>query len=453
MRINSKEDLEVFDWLCKYHQLYLSSMTEPDRLGVFFKVMEQMPEIYSIFINDWETRSTRREEVWRIGASRDERTKLRLEVAQAAPPPKKIEISGCMIVKNEAADILRAVASLCEICDEILVVDTGSTDGTQDIIKDVPKVRLITKEIHPWNFSTARNYSLKQCKGKTALVLDGDEEIMDPAGVLRRAMLDMPIQQIGTGYISQMKSGDGKNWLETGWLTQPRVFPLDGNQRYKGEVHNQPITQGYNVELMDLVLLHWNHAKSDKDKARTKRSLTFIKAIEKEIAAVDYSNASEEFKVVDAFNKYYLLTKLNAQVGRFAPATASAGTAYTLYLQLGQEDQYRHLDFLLLGAGLMRVTNNIELIPQYASKHKSIAGPCADNAYYGFVFFQFMEDPVQALEYGELYLRYTEIDRMRPVWHQETLEFYDDVLLRVELIKFWMRNESPIEKPDRSLLI
>ena len=86
-----------------------------------------------------------------------------------------VSISLCMIVKNEAKNIKRAIESAKLIVDEIIVVDTGSNDDTPEIAES-----LGANIYHfRWNdnFSDARNFSLKHSTKDWILVLDADESI------------------------------------------------------------------------------------------------------------------------------------------------------------------------------------------------------------------------------------------------------------------------------------
>ena len=70
-------------------------------------------------------------------------------------------ISLCMIVKNEEMNIARCLDSVAELVDEIVIVDTGSTDQTVKIAS------VYTSKVYsyPWkdDFSDARNYSYRYC--------------------------------------------------------------------------------------------------------------------------------------------------------------------------------------------------------------------------------------------------------------------------------------------------
>jgi glycosyltransferase involved in cell wall biosynthesis len=84
-----------------------------------------------------------------------------------------MDLSLCMIVKNEQVHIPQTLTSVKEVVDEMIVLDTGSTDRTVEIAKE-----LGAKVYHfEWcnDFSAARNEALKYARGKWILVLDADE--------------------------------------------------------------------------------------------------------------------------------------------------------------------------------------------------------------------------------------------------------------------------------------
>ncbi|WP_234119655.1 glycosyltransferase [Clostridium hydrogenum] len=92
-----------------------------------------------------------------------------------------MKISLCMIVKNEEKYIRMCLENALKLADEAIIVDTGSTDKTIEIIKEFgDKVKIIR---HKWNndFSEARNISLENATGDWILMLDADEKLLcDP---------------------------------------------------------------------------------------------------------------------------------------------------------------------------------------------------------------------------------------------------------------------------------
>jgi glycosyltransferase involved in cell wall biosynthesis len=98
-----------------------------------------------------------------------------------------MRLSLCMIVKNEAANLPRCLESVQGIVDEIVVLDTGSTDHTPDL------ARSYGAKVHhfAWcnDFSAARNKALKFVSGNWVLVLDADERFVPSVvPLLKRAM-------------------------------------------------------------------------------------------------------------------------------------------------------------------------------------------------------------------------------------------------------------------------
>src|SRR5437867_2509435 len=86
-------------------------------------------------------------------------------------------LSICMIVKNEEENLARALGSAAGLDAELVVVDTGSTDGTVEVARRAG-ARVLE---FPWvdDFSAARNFGFESARGRWLLVLDADEELTD----------------------------------------------------------------------------------------------------------------------------------------------------------------------------------------------------------------------------------------------------------------------------------
>ncbi|MBE9251178.1 tetratricopeptide repeat protein [Dolichospermum sp. LEGE 00240] len=88
-----------------------------------------------------------------------------------------MKVSLCMIVKNEETTLPKCLGSVNNFVDEIVVLDTGSTDKTPQVAQQ------FGAKVHhfPWdnNFSSARNEALKYVTGDWILVLDADETLTD----------------------------------------------------------------------------------------------------------------------------------------------------------------------------------------------------------------------------------------------------------------------------------
>lgn len=95
-------------------------------------------------------------------------------------------VSLCLIVKNEEASLPTCLGSVADLVDEIVVVDTGSTDGTQEVCQRYGA------HVYPFawvdDFSAARNESLRHATGDWIFWLDGDEWLDE---VNRRRLKDL----------------------------------------------------------------------------------------------------------------------------------------------------------------------------------------------------------------------------------------------------------------------
>ena len=159
--------------------------------------------------------------------------------------PKKIDrikISACYMVKNAAEDLPLSLQSIKGFVDEIIVVDTGSTDETVAIAK-----KFGAKIFHvPWqdDFSTPRNVALREAKGDWIVFLDADEYFVnDTAKNLQRAIKlakQSKIPGLAVNWVNVDKDNDNKVINSAHVL---RVFMNAPDVRYVGKIH-EDVFQG-----------------------------------------------------------------------------------------------------------------------------------------------------------------------------------------------------------------
>lgn len=126
-----------------------------------------------------------------------------------------IEISLCMIVKNEEKVLARCLDSIADLMDEIIIVDTGSTDDTKKIAQKY------TKNIYDFewvdDFSAARNFSFSKATKDYIYVADADEVIDEKN---RRKFKDLKevllpeIEIVQMKYCNQLSNGTAYNFDE-----------------------------------------------------------------------------------------------------------------------------------------------------------------------------------------------------------------------------------------------
>lgn len=162
----------------------------------------------------------------------------------------KIRLSQCMIVKNEEKNIKRALSWGKKIMYEQIVVDTGSTDRTAEIAKQMgAKVFSFT-----WkdDFSAAKNYALSQATGDWVAFLDADEffQEADVPKILPKLKAVM-LQNVDVLRAKCIHiDGDG-NIL--GAAYQERIFRNKPEIRYRYRVHEALYhTKGESLQVEDL---------------------------------------------------------------------------------------------------------------------------------------------------------------------------------------------------------
>lgn len=143
-------------------------------------------------------------------------------------------LSVCMIIKNEQDFLDGCLRSIQDVADEIIILDTGSTDKSLDI------ARKYKAKIHTFDwiddFSTARNESIRQASGDWILWLDADERLL-PESVPELKKLLKP-ESKPLAYILQIQNllPDGKNYKLSG---AHRLFTNHKGIHFSGRIHEQ----------------------------------------------------------------------------------------------------------------------------------------------------------------------------------------------------------------------
>ena len=83
-------------------------------------------------------------------------------------------LSVCIITKNEESNIKSCLDSIKEIADEIIILDSFSTDNTINIAKNYTSKIYFKEWIDDYSFS--RNFTIAKASGKWILIIDADEE-------------------------------------------------------------------------------------------------------------------------------------------------------------------------------------------------------------------------------------------------------------------------------------
>ena len=181
-----------------------------------------------------------------------------------------------IIVKNEERYLRDCLKSVEEVVDEIVLVDTGSTDKTIAIAKEFN-----TKVFnYKWNddFSAARNFALEHSSGDWILYLDADERLQASS---KNEILNLTKTNSKAAYYCKVKSIDEVNGRPS-VMNYVRLFPNDKSVRFEGRVHEQIeaslIEKNYQIKDSTIVIDHLGYNLSNEElKQKAARNLILLK--------------------------------------------------------------------------------------------------------------------------------------------------------------------------------
>ena len=144
-------------------------------------------------------------------------------------------ISLTMIVRNESAHLVNCLESVKNKVEEMIIVDTGSTDDTVSIAQRyTPNVYTF-----PWHndFSAARNFAIKRASGDWILALDADEEVQCQDQNCFHSLLNRGEDK--EAFLLPLLNPISDSTEEFNTFYVLRLFRNDGRYQYVGKIHEQ----------------------------------------------------------------------------------------------------------------------------------------------------------------------------------------------------------------------
>ncbi len=204
--------------------------------------------------------------------SQDEATPPREEPVVAA------RVSLCMIVKNEEGNLPGCLQCAADLVDEIVVVDTGSTDRTKDAAARYG-ARVYD---FPWvdDFAAARNESLRYATGDWIFWLDADDRIDEPnRRGLRRLFAALPDENVAyvMTYLALREAGTGRDSA----VDHVQLFRSHPQIRWQYRVHEQilPAVErlGGRTCRTDVVIHHLGYQDAATVRRKLERNLHLLR--------------------------------------------------------------------------------------------------------------------------------------------------------------------------------
>jgi len=255
-------------------------------------------------------------------------------------------LSLCMIVKNEEKHLARCLSSVKNVVDEIIVVDTGSTDKTIFIAESFD-----SKIFHfDWvnDFSAARNFALSKCSGSWILYLDADEEL-NPNSI--DELLSFK-SHASAGVYCTVKS-IGTSDVNGSVMRYTRLFANLPGVEFVGKVHEQVVDslKRNKIPLIDseIEIIHHGYAIDEAGlKQKKERNLLLLLSNENKKA-----NIYESLKLIqtlislDKFDEAELRISKLMKGKSFTANYLSLAVFYMAQIKFEKNDLKSALEFAL----------------------------------------------------------------------------------------------------------
>jgi len=202
-----------------------------------------------------------------------------------------------MIVKNEEQHLRECLKTVEGIVDEIVIVDTGSTDSTVEIAKEFGAKIFYFEWIK--DFSAARNFGLSKSTGDWILILDADDRLEENS---KKEILEKIKDNNNYGVRCIINSLDFEEAPTINKYT--RLFRNDKNVSYSGKAHEQIeqslVENGYKIIDSSIEIVHhgYNVPRAELQK-KAERNL--------ELLLKDYEERPTVYGAYQLANSYKLL--------------------------------------------------------------------------------------------------------------------------------------------------
>lgn len=231
-----------------------------------------------------------------------------------------MKVSLCMIAKNAATEIGQSLQSLQGQADELIVVDTGSTDATAAVARSCG-ARVYS---FAWrdDFAAAKNFALEKARGEWIVFLDADEYFARGTGAqLRQALEKYADAQALLIKMVNIDADQGNVGLDAFYTA--RVFRNSPQIRYQGRIHEQICrTDGRSLRTrqvgeQELLLYHSGYSSGRlREKARRNLRVLLSELEDGRDPAQMYAYLAEAYAALEQEEEALRYARLDIAKGR-----------------------------------------------------------------------------------------------------------------------------------------
>jgi tetratricopeptide (TPR) repeat protein len=259
-----------------------------------------------------------------------------IELAARAQVAEGLKLSLCMIVRDEEEMLPRCLAAVADAVDEIVIVDTGSSDRTIEIARSFGAT--VLEREWTGSFSEARNVSFDAANGDWLMYLDADEVLVGEDAKMLRALTGRTWREAfylsETNYTGELDDGTAVTHNAL------RVFRNRPEYRFEGRLHEQIANRlpGYipeRLEASGVRIEHYGYlgvVRDSREKSRRNIELLRMQQAESPPTPFLHYNLGSEYAAADdpqaalaEFERSWALlqAKPDSDSYEFAPALVS----------------------------------------------------------------------------------------------------------------------------------
>jgi tetratricopeptide (TPR) repeat protein len=269
-------------------------------------------------------------------------------------------LSLCMIVRNEEKNLPLCLEPIRSLVDEVIVVDTGSTDNTRRVAEQ------LGAQVYdfPWvdDFAAARNESLGHATGEWVMWLDADDRLDSEGQACLAALRKQLDSQGGDAYTVQVMSSVVSPTSSGCWVTQVRLFRRASGLRWRRRVHEElvPGDAQPRIEMRtsDLIVRHVGYEDPARRKQKLHRDLRLLQ--------LDYAVNPDDPLTLFHLAWEHLELGNFTQTARFARRGLSRNPdlpkLYSLLAQAQSRLNQKQQALATCNQGLLRIPDDLELL-------------------------------------------------------------------------------------------
>ncbi|MCP3776245.1 glycosyltransferase [Paenibacillus sp. MZ04-78.2] len=273
-------------------------------------------------------------------------------------------LSLCMIVKNEEKVLKRCLESVQGLVDEIVVVDTGSTDRTVEIAREFTSHVYFFEWIN--DFAAAKNFSIRHAGSRWILNLDADEFLQDVnIEKVRYELENLPLSE-STAFILPIYNFTGT--INSGKVLNSsgaRLFPNHPDIEFRSPIHEQLYWKHGELRFLEypLIIYHTGYLEETKlEKNKSTRNMSIFNDLLKKKTLDTYETftLANEYMIMRDYKKaiyYYekVYKKAEKRQDWYPHCVERMITAYT------ELDRYKEAYAL--------IEESVKLWPGYSDLH------------------------------------------------------------------------------------